>query len=77
MRYLTTFVLLVFLGAVAVFALQNTQSVKVNFLNWSLTAPVAFLTIGVYLIGMLSGWNVVTFLRRSLKQVTAEQPPTR
>lgn len=72
MRYVVGFVLFVVLAVIVVFALQNTQAVKVNFLNWSVTAPVALLTVGVYFLGMLSGWNVVTFLRRSIKRVTAE-----
>jgi hypothetical protein len=40
-----------FLGAVGIFAVQNTQTITVRFLNWGLTASVAILTIAVYFAG--------------------------
>ena len=70
MRALQALILLVFLGALAVFALQNTQIVPIRFLNWSVSAPVALGFVAVYLLGMLSGWTVVAFLQRSLRRVT-------
>lgn len=73
MRYFQALVLLVFLSAVLVFALQNTETVTVRFLAWSTLAPEAFLIIAVYVLGMLSGWTVVAFLGRSLRRVT-ERP---
>src|SRR5437763_1755115 len=45
MRYVLGLFLLVFLGAVAVFALQNTQTVAVRFLNWTLSAPLALMAV--------------------------------
>lgn len=72
MRYLLALVLFLFLGGVTVFAVQNTQPVTVRFLNWSATAPFALLTVGVYLLGMISGWNVVAFLRQSIREVSSE-----
>jgi lipopolysaccharide assembly protein A len=70
MRFIQAVILLAFLGAVGIFAVQNTQAVTVEFLKWSVTAPVAFLTIVVYLLGMLTGWTVVSFLSRSIRRVT-------
>lgn len=72
MRFLLGFILLIFLGALGVFAVQNTQTLTVKFLNWSLTAPLALVSVGIYFLGMLSGWNVVAFLRRSIHSVTTE-----
>ena len=37
MRYILAAVLLAFLGAIVVFALQNTEAVTVHFLNWRVT----------------------------------------
>jgi uncharacterized integral membrane protein len=70
MRYVQGFLLLVFLGAVAIFALQNRGNVELAFLNWRLRAPLAFEVVAVYLFGMLSGWTVVAFIRRSIHRVT-------
>lgn len=72
MRFILGVILLIFLGAVGVFAVQNTQTVRLSFLNWRLDAPIAFLAIAIYFLGMLSGWNVIAFLRRTINRVTAE-----
>jgi lipopolysaccharide assembly protein A len=64
-RYLQALLFLAFLVATAVFAVQNTGMITVNFLKWNLSQPVALLTVAVYLMGMLSGWTVVAFMRRS------------
>jgi uncharacterized integral membrane protein len=69
-RFILAVVLFVFLAAVGVFALQNTQSITVRFLNWSVNAPVALMIVASYLLGMLSGWNVIAFLRHSIHRVT-------
>jgi lipopolysaccharide assembly protein A len=69
MRFIQAVVFLVFLGAVAFFALQNTQVVTVQFMNWSVSAPVALTILSVYLLGMLSGWTVVAFVGRSIRRI--------
>lgn len=69
MRYLLGLILLIFLGAVGLFAVQNTQAITVRFWDRSLSAPVALLAVGVYLLGMISGWNVIAFLRGSIRRV--------
>jgi lipopolysaccharide assembly protein A len=69
MRFVQALILFVFLGAVGVFAVQNTDVMTFHFWTWNLTGPVAILTIAVYLLGMLSGWTVVSFVRRSIRRV--------
>lgn len=75
MRFLYAVVLLVFLGAVAVFAFQNNKPMEIRFLDRSVVAPVPLVTLASYGLGMLSGWTVVGFLRSSIRRVTEE--PTR
>jgi lipopolysaccharide assembly protein A len=70
MRLLQAVVFLAFLLAIGVFAAQNTGVVTVSFLAWNLQQPVALVTVAVYLLGMLSGWTVLAFMRGSLRQVT-------
>jgi len=74
MRFILGVILLVFLGAVGIFAVQNNQPVRLQFLDRSVNTTLAFLTVAVYFLGMLSGWNVIAFLRRSINRVTAEPP---
>jgi uncharacterized integral membrane protein len=73
MRYVQALLLLVFLGAVGLFAAQNTDVITVRFLNKAINAPVALLSLAVYVLGMLTGWTVVAFVTRSLRRV-AEHP---
>ena len=73
MRFIQAIILLAFLGAVGLFAVQNTETITVDFWTWKLTGPVALLAIAAYLLGMLSGWTVVSFFRRSLRRVS--EPP--
>jgi uncharacterized integral membrane protein len=69
MRFIQAVIFLAFLGAVGLFAVQNVDPITVNFWTWKLTGPVAILAITVYFLGMLSGWTVVAFVRRSLRRV--------
>jgi lipopolysaccharide assembly protein A len=64
--YLVLIVLLV--GVTALFALQNLQTITVSFFNWSVTLPIAFIIIGVYILGMASGGSVLAFLRWTLRR---------
>jgi lipopolysaccharide assembly protein A len=70
MRYVQAFVFLAFLVAIGVFAAQNTGVITVSFLTWSIAQPVALLTVAVYVLGMLSGWTILAFIKGSVRQVT-------
>ncbi len=70
MRYIQAVIFLVFLAAIGVFAIQNRDPITVNFLTWNLTEPIAFVTVAVYVLGMLSGWTVVAFVRGSFRRIT-------
>jgi uncharacterized integral membrane protein len=63
-------VLLVLVGAVAVFAYQNAGPVDVRFVAWGGSAPVAAVAGAAYLLGMLSGWTVLGLFRRSWRHAT-------
>jgi len=73
MRFIQAILLLILLGAVGLFAVQNTDAITVSFWTWKATGPVALLAIAAYLLGMVSGWTVVSFVRRSLNKVS-ERP---
>ena len=69
MRFIQAVIFLVLLGVIIIFAVQNSQIVTVQFLNWSVNSPIALMSVGVYLLGMLSGWTVVGFIGRSVRRV--------
>jgi uncharacterized membrane protein YciS (DUF1049 family) len=64
---------LVVVTAVAIFALQNSEDVTLQYLNKSAVLPMAALIGAVYLLGMISGWTVVGFLKRSFRRVTEDR----
>ena len=70
MRIIQAILFLVFLGAVGLFAVQNTRPITVGFWTWEATAPVAAVIVAVYFLGMMSGWTVVAFVGRSLRRVS-------
>ena len=41
-----------------------------QILDVKLSEPVAFVTVVVYFLGMLSGWTVVAFVRGSFRRIT-------
>ena len=70
MRYVQAILLLVFLGALGIFALQNMNTITVQFTTVKVTAPLALVSVVIYLLGMLTGWTVVAFLSRSVRQIS-------
>jgi putative membrane protein len=70
MRTLCFLLLAIILAAVAVFALQNNEIITLHYLDRSVTSSLPIMIGVVYLLGMLSGWTVVGFLKRSLQRVT-------
>ena len=75
MRIIQATLLLLFLAAVGVFALQNNNTTNINFLNWGVSAPISVLVVGVYLLGMISGGAVFGLIRLSLRKIS-ERPVT-
>jgi len=71
MRYLQALLFLAFLFAIGAFAVQNKEVITVSFLTWRISQPIAILSIIVYVLGMLSGWTVLAFLKRSYRGATA------
>jgi lipopolysaccharide assembly protein A len=74
MRVFCLLFLLLLLGAIGVFALQNRERIDLHYLGWDVSCPPALLIAIVYLVGMLSGWTVVSLVQRSLRRVSAHSP---
>lgn len=73
MRAFYAIVLLLFVGAVAVFAFQNKGAIAIKYLDRSADVPLSGLIGAVYALGMVSGWTVVGMLKKSLQRVTEER----
>jgi lipopolysaccharide assembly protein A len=74
MRFICGVILLALLICVTLFVLQNRTDVTVKYLDRTLTTTVAMLVTAVYVLGMITGWTVLGFLRRSLHRVSQAPP---
>lgn len=70
MRVIYAVLLLLFVAAIVVFAVQNIEPITIKFLGNSWEIALALLIAAAYLLGMFSGWTVVGIVKKSLKRVT-------
>jgi lipopolysaccharide assembly protein A len=63
MRLIHTVLIVVLVASIALFAIQNLQSVTVAFLNLKMSAPLAVLVMLVYVLGMLTGGSAWTLIK--------------
>jgi putative membrane protein len=65
MRSVYVGVIILFVFATLIFALQNFEAVTMSFLGFNVRAPLALLTVVVYLLGAATGGSLLALLRRS------------
>jgi lipopolysaccharide assembly protein A len=70
MRGFYFLVLLVILGAITIFALQNQHEITLRYLDQSVNCALSLLIAIVYFLGMLTGWTLIGVVRRSLRRVS-------
>jgi uncharacterized integral membrane protein len=70
MRLVYFLILLIVLAALILFAVQNNETVTLQYLNQTVSCSLPVLIVVVYVLGMVSGWTVVGFLKRSIQRVT-------
>lgn len=70
MKTIYLILLIVFIAAITIFAIQNLDTHNVQFLHMSVQAPLAAVIAVAYILGMITGWSVFGFIRRSVKRVT-------
>jgi uncharacterized integral membrane protein len=67
MRWFHIAVIVVLAAAMLVFAIQNFQTVSVSFLSFGISAPLAILTVVIYLLGMATGGSLWALIRWALE----------
>ena len=65
MRWIYLAFIILFAAATIIFAVQNLEAVTMTFLGFNVRAPLALLTIIVYLLGAVTGSGLFALLRRS------------
>jgi lipopolysaccharide assembly protein A len=72
MRVVYTAFVLLMAAAVIVFCVQNLSNVAMSFLGWSISVPLPFLVVTVYILGMMTGGTAVAFIRRMIQGATSK-----
>jgi putative membrane protein len=67
MRWVYLTVIGLFAAAIIVFAFQNLQPITMSFLGFRIHAPLALLTVIVYVLGAVTGSSLFAALRGSLQ----------
>jgi uncharacterized membrane protein YciS (DUF1049 family) len=75
MRYLWLLLFLIIVAIIGVFAFENNDPVAINYLDQSLSVqsihlPMSALIGATYLLGMLTGWIAIGFLKRTVHHMT-------
>ena len=63
MRHVYIGLIVIFTGLVLLFSFQNLQSATIALFSASITLPLSFLAIGIYVLGMLTGGFLLAALR--------------
>ena len=67
MHYVTSVLAAIALIAIIIFSVQNLAAIDVSFLIWTASISKVVVIVGSYLLGMVSGWGLVSLIRRSMK----------
>ena len=70
MRLLSGLFLLVLAVGLGYLAYENNRDTPLNAWTWRADVPLPLLVLGVYVLGMVSGWWLVGALKRSWQRVT-------
>jgi lipopolysaccharide assembly protein A len=66
-RWIHLAIVVLFIAAIVIFAIQNMQVIRMAFLGFSVRAPIALLVIGVYVLGAITGGSLFALIRRSMQ----------
>jgi uncharacterized integral membrane protein len=67
MRWVHLAIVVLFVAAIIIFAIQNRETVTMAFLGFSIRAPLALVSTGLYVLGAITGGSLFALLRRSLE----------
>ena len=68
MRWIYLAVIILFVAATVVFAMQNFEIVTMSFLGWNARVPLALLVAVAYVLGAATGGSLYALLRRSYEE---------
>lgn len=70
MRLFSATFLMLLVAALGLLAYENNRDTALTAWNWRADVPLPLLLVGVYALGMVSGWWLVGAVKRSWQRVT-------
>lgn len=64
MKFIKSTLLLLFIGVVVIFIIQNLELVVLNFLVWKAELSLSFVSLSFYILGALSGGIVFSMIKK-------------
>ena len=74
MRWVHIAIVVLFAAATLIFLVQNREIVSMDFLGFSVRAPLAVIAGSFYLLGAITGSSAFALLRRSVQGASATSP---
>lgn len=75
MRYIYIFLIVLMTLIFLIFMFQNFKSTTISFFSMSITLPLSFILLIIYILGMLTGGSVVGFIKVIIKKSKTESEP--
>ncbi|HLH93202.1 MAG TPA: hypothetical protein VKX28_32660 [Xanthobacteraceae bacterium] len=72
MRWVYIIIIVLFVAAIIIFAVQNRAPVTMSFLGLGVRAPLAILAAVVYVLGAVTGGSLFALLRKSVRASRAQ-----
>jgi len=77
MRWVHIAIIVLFAAATLIFLVQNREIVSMDFLGFSVRAPLAVMAASFYLLGAITGSSAYALLRRSVQAARMNATPPR
>lgn len=70
MRILSLIFLIALVAVLAILVIENNHPSTIKVFRWSWDLPFPAVVIGLYVLGMLTGWALIGAVKRSWRRVT-------
>jgi uncharacterized integral membrane protein len=72
MRWVHIAIVVVFAAATLIFLVQNREIVSMDFLGFSVRAPLAVMAAVFYVLGAITGSSAFALLRKSMREANVK-----
>jgi lipopolysaccharide assembly protein A len=74
MRWVYLIIVIVFVAAIVLFAIQNVQLTTMSFLGFSIRAPLSVMAAVVYVLGAFTGGSLFALIGATIRATKAHWP---